>query len=1169
MTAQYQAALHSYAEGRYEDAMQQFSELLYEDPRNPKLHIWLGATFRKAGKTEYARAQYQQVLTLTDDPDLLDLASTSLAQIQNKLAHGDLARSIGSVAVAVPENSTLHMELGMVQQEASQGASSNTNGRNSNGHQSQTPNQVLKLSAQNGSASNGLNGNGSSLNGFQGLEEYISSDDQATVINDLVDEDVTGLARSTDATQLQESSDSHAFKLGLVPPPPAIAVLIKKKSMIALEERGAILETGPQVPENSQDPDDQIEEIGGFEEIGDSELTESRTSIFSDTIASMRNGHQSAKKSENSKEEVFVEADNASDSETVVFDGSEMSPMVYELIDNPKVEKPKIGKRKKSTTRKRNDKSTPANSDNGETSAPIALEDMFKLSSVRQKITLLGALIATVPAIAIGVVTYQIGDGLLLGKARQQQRSQAVAIARTAESFLQQKVGDVKVLQNLLMSGEVGKNTLQKGKPAAKPSAAQVQAQQRQYQQQLANRLNLYSQAYPQYSSMAIFSTNGNVLAQTPTKSANAAPAVTLDPSLVAQVTATDNVLLNDPVVIEKETYVYALVAVKSSLSQKVDMILQVEIPLEPLKTSLKSDIAAEASSTVDKTQVGGKTDFYLINSSSRYVASSQAIDVGGDAVNDFSVLPQLKSANAADLRDITRGDRNMQILAYAPVEMQGYGLAPWDVVTTVNKSAAAVGSQQLLMAIGLGLAGTPLLVAAIAYALSRKLSSRLKEVRSALKALLQGGKDSEFVALSVSGNDELSDISASINTMTSQFQIMLQKQEQEKQRLQLQVMKLFKVLTKLARDEKQNLEEEDLTDENILNLGKRVRAKMVQGNAELESHRHQKEKLQGQLMDLLKEMQALASGDLSISSKAVNSDLKEVSVFFDDVMRGLQDIVNQIKSSATQVNLSLGQNEQAIANLASVSQRQVDVVTRSLNTAQMSKLSATKIIDNSQQALQTSQAVAECVADSDRSIDSVMDKVNALQSTVSATAKRVQHLGESSQKVAKAISTINEIAVKTNFLAISATLAASRKSDNSFVMVAEEVGELASRSVAVSKEVEALISNIQIETGEVMAVVETGSQQVAESTNLAIAAKDSLQQISLVSQQIGGLMSSISEATLTQVQTSEGIANLMKDISHIAQRTLTSSGEVAKFIRTTKRHSGDLQKSLSQFKTR
>jgi methyl-accepting chemotaxis protein PixJ len=60
MTAQYQAALQSYAEGRYEEAMQQFSELLHEDPRNPKLHIWLGATFRKEGTVSTSVDPYRR-----------------------------------------------------------------------------------------------------------------------------------------------------------------------------------------------------------------------------------------------------------------------------------------------------------------------------------------------------------------------------------------------------------------------------------------------------------------------------------------------------------------------------------------------------------------------------------------------------------------------------------------------------------------------------------------------------------------------------------------------------------------------------------------------------------------------------------------------------------------------------------------------------------------------------------------------------------------------------------------------------------------------------------------------------------------------------------------------------------------------------------------------------
>ena len=1181
MTAQYQAALHSYAEGRYEEAVQQFSELLYEDPRNPKLHIWLGATFRKAGKTEYAKVQYQQVLTLTDDPDLLDLASTSLAQIQNKLANGDSNRSVATAAPVIDKSTEL-VGLDTVQQGTYQGTTSVANKSNTNGHHSN--NQALKLTLQNGASQN------SSAN-FNRLAKSSYTDDQATVPSNLVDEDLTVVTTDVDTTKLQISKNSPPPKIGIIPPPPAIAALFKKQSITASEGTSSPT-VEPILEPLKQDLDHQIEEIGGFEQIESIVSLEdigiinpepserASKSLLGDTIASIQKGFKKSKQPKEVKKELSVEtsSNNIPSLGAVLFGDVDISPS-----DNGITKSIKSGK-----TKPRN-KAIRATDRFEEIAKPIALEDMFKFSSVSQKITLWGALISTVPTIALGVVAYQIGDGLLLGKARQQQKAQALAIAKTTGTFLQQQVSDVRVLQKLLMSSGQGQNTLQASKSAtarstatarptttARPTATAIQAQQRQYQQQLANRLNLYSQAYPQYSSMAVFNTSGNVLAQVPTKTASTSPLKAIDPSLVAKVSAVDSVLLNEPVVVQDGTAVYALVAIKSSVSQKVDLILQVEIPLQPLETSLRDELLigqTSPSNNADKsTQVNGKTDFYIINSSNQYVASSQPVSIGGEALDDFMMLPELRSAQSADLRDIARSDRNMQILAYAPIlEMQNYGLSPWDVLTTVNKSSAVVGSQQLLMAIGIGIAGTPLLVALIAYTLSRKLSSRLKEIRMALRGLLRGGTDAEFISLSVAGNDELSDISASINTMTSQFQIMLQKQEQEKQRLQLQVVKLFKVLTKLARDEKQGAKDEDLTDENILKLGKKVRVEMVQRNAELESHRRQKEELQGQLMQMLKEMQSLADGDLTVSTKAVSSDLTDVTVFFDDVMRGLQNIVNQVKSSANQVNFSLGQNEQAIANLASISQRQVDVVTRSLNTAQMSKLSATTIINTSQQAVQTSQTVAERVAESDRSIDGVMDKVNALQSTVSTTAKRVKHLGETSQKIAKAISTINEIAVKTNFLAISATLVASRTGDknNSFVMVAEEVGELAARSVAASKEVETLISNIQIETGEVMAVVEAGSQQVVESTNLAIAAKNSLQQISLVSQQIDGLMSSISDATLTQVQTSEGVANLMKDISHIAQRTLTSSAEVSKFMKTTKRYSGDLQQSLSDFKTR
>ena len=1055
MTAQYQAALHSYAEGRYEEAIQQFSELLYEDPRNPKLHIWLGATFRKAGKIEYAKVEYQQVLTLTEDPDLLDLASTSLAQIQNKLAN-------------ISQKTTTQRDP---QEDANKAQEAN--------YRALQPERV-----QNASSS----------------------------------------------TKLKASKNTQINGNGIIPPPPAIAALSNNQ-----EQEGTL-----QQQLLDQQPVMVGDEANIMVIVDDLELADNApsTAILNETIANIKETKKPTKKGRSNQvqvksppvESVFLEIDDR---------------------DNPYYSR--------RIREKHQGKS-------------IALEDMFKFSTVGQKITLWGTLVATIPAIALGVAAYQVGDGLLLNKVRQSQQSEAIALANGTKNFLNQQADNVGVLQKLLVSTEVGQNTPQKtaspdlsaNKRLLNPSQSMLIAQERQYKQQLTNRLNLYSQAYPEYTSIAMFSPSGELLAQ----STNSKSLQTLNPDVISKANSLDKVLLSNSV-INKDgvgANLYAITSIKSPASQKISMILQVEIPLKRLEVELTKTTANDADGIKN-------SNFYVIDSSNKYLTSSQPVTVGEDALADFAMLPDLRSSQSSNFRDLVKSDRNVQILAYAPVpNMQAYGMSTWDVLTTLDKTTAiAAGSQNLLMVIGLGIAATPLLVGAIAYALSRKFSTRLKNIRLALRDLRRESTDVSFGTLSVEGNDELSDISVSINRMSEQFQIMTQKHEQEKQNLQLQVAKLFKVLAKLSREEKHEVKNADLSDENILQMGKKVRAEMVQRHVEVENYRKEKEDLQKQLMQMLGDVQALADGDLTVSTKAIDGDFANVGIFFDDVIRGLQNIVGQVKSSTNQVNFSLGQNEQAIANLASLSQRQMDTVTRSLNTMQMSKLSANAIVDHSQQVLQSSQLVAEKLSDSDRSIDAVMAKVGELQSTVSTTAKRVKQLGIASQKIAKAMSAINEIAIKTNFLAINATLEASRtgSASNGFVMVAEEVGELAARSVVATKEVESLLRNIQSETNAVMIAAESGSHQIAESSTLAIAAKDSLQQIAQLSQQIDGLMATIAEANTVQAQTSEGVANLMSDISHMAKRTLASSSEASQFIKATRQYSGELQQSLTHFKTR
>ena len=332
---------------------------------------------------------------------------------------------------------------------------------------------------------------------------------------------------------------------------------------------------------------------------------------------------------------------------------------------------------------------------------------------------------------------------------------------------------------------------------------------------------------------------------------------------------------------------------------------------------------------------------------------------------------------------------------------------------------------------------------------------------------------------------------------------------------------------------------------------------------------RRQKENLQMQLMELLQDVEGAVSGDLTVRADVSEGEIGTVADFFNSIVESLRDIVTKVKATATQVNEAIGSNSGEIRQLAEEALEQTAEINITLETVDSMTIEMQNVAVSARQASTVASLAAQNAEESEKAIDRTVQKIMHLRETVGETAKKVKLLGESTQQISRVVSLINQIAVQTNLLAINAGIEAARAGEEGqgFAVVAEEVSELAARSSSATKEIENILENVQREATELVQVIELETTQVVEGTRVVEDAKYSLAQILEVSRQVNLLVNSISNATDSQLQTSQIVSTLVKQIALTSQRTTASSQKVSHSLQQTVAISQQLQKTVGAFK--
>ena len=337
------------------------------------------------------------------------------------------------------------------------------------------------------------------------------------------------------------------------------------------------------------------------------------------------------------------------------------------------------------------------------------------------------------------------------------------------------------------------------------------------------------------------------------------------------------------------------------------------------------------------------------------------------------------------------------------------------------------------------------------------------------------------------------------------------------------------------------------------------------------EEQRQLKERLQKRAIELLMEVDPISQGDLMVRAKVTDDEIGTIADVYNATVASLRKIVLQVQEATNQVVVTTNTNDISVQSLSAEALRQAEEVTAALELVTAMANTAREVAANAELAEEAVKLADRTVAEGDAAMNQTVDGMQAIRATVAETAKKVKYLGESSQKISKAVDLINGIAARTNTLAINASLEASRAGSQGrgFSIIASEVRTLARQSAEATEEIRQLVLSIQAETREVVAAMESGTEQVVTGTKLIDLTRQSLNKITAVSSEISQRVTTISQATISQSQTSEVVTRTMQDVASIANQTSAEANQVSESFEQLRHVAQLLQESVGQFKVR
>lgn len=287
---------------------------------------------------------------------------------------------------------------------------------------------------------------------------------------------------------------------------------------------------------------------------------------------------------------------------------------------------------------------------------------------------------------------------------------------------------------------------------------------------------------------------------------------------------------------------------------------------------------------------------------------------------------------------------------------------------------------------------------------------------------------------------------------------------------------------------------------------------------------------------------------ELGQMSRALHDMHENIRGLMGKIMEAAEYVASaseELTSSAEQSAEVSGQVANSIVSVAGSCSEQLTEVenvnerTTSLS-AHMEEFTST-IEESSQNIQSTSEAAGKGSAN----VAGAVEQMKAIESSVGASARVIEGLGEQSKQIGTIVDTISGIAAQTNLLALNAAIEAARAGEQGrgFAVVADEVRKLAEQSQEAAGEIAELIGTVQKAAQEAVVSMQQGREQVQGGTEAVSDAGETFQHIVEMVDEVSKGSSSMEKIVFELAGNTEHITNAVEKINSMS-RSVASEAE-------------------------